>query len=169
MKKVGLIFSLLVITLCTAQEDVIGEITLEDFKATEHGSWFERYYNAYQPDQKLVEELTTILANKEFKIEAYFGTWCPDSRRELPRLVKLLDEAQWDTNQLQMVGVDRNKKIPSLNKEEKKRIALKMIPTFIFSLNNKEVNRFVEYAVETIEKDVLIITQEKEYKNPYSK
>lgn len=169
MKRIGLIVSFLAINLCVAQTDVVGEISLEEFKATEHAQWFERYYNAYQPNQKVVEELSTTLKNKDFTIEAYFGTWCPDSRRELPRLVKLLDDAGWDTNQLILVGVDRSKKIPNLEKEEKKRIALKMIPTFIFNLNNKEVNRFVEYAVETIEKDVLIITQEREYKNPYSK
>lgn len=169
IKKIVFIGCLLLVNFCLAQENVLGEISLEDFKASEHNAWFERYYNAYQPSDEVVKELAHTLANNNFEIEAYFGTWCPDSRRELPRLVKLLDEAKWDTSQLKLVGVDRRKKIPNASKEEKKRIQLKMIPTFIFSSENEEINRFVEYAVETIEKDVLMITQQKDYKNPYAK
>lgn len=169
MKNIIVILSFLTLGTALAQEDIVGEISLEEFKATEHKTWFERYYNAYQPNEEVVKELTHALTNNDFEIEAYFGTWCPDSRRELPRLVKLLDEAKWDTSQLKLVGVDRSKKIPNASTEEKKRIQLKMIPTFIFSSENEEINRFVEYAVETIEKDVLMITQQKDYKNPYAK
>ncbi len=168
MNKIFLIISFFAFSLGFSQEDIVGEISLEDLKASDHNIWLERYYNAYQPEEDIIAQLAQALKEKEFQIEVYFGSWCPDSRRELPRLIKLLDEAGWDTNQIQIVGVDQSKKIEGISKEEENRIQLEMIPTFIFSTNEKEVNRFVEFAVETIEKDILLILQNKAYKNPYA-
>ena len=42
------------------------------------------------------------------------------------------------------------------------------IPTYIFKKNGKEINRIVEFPVETLEKDVLKILSGQEYKNIYA-
>lgn len=167
MKNLIVILSFLLANLSLAQDNVVGEISLEEFKETVHATWFNRYYKAYQPNEKTVEKLSQLIGEREIEVEAYFGTWCPDSRRELPRLIKLLDLSGWDTNQIKLVGVNRSKEIPNASKEEIERIQLKMIPTFIILENGIEINRFVEYAIETMEKDILRILEDKEYKNPY--
>lgn len=167
MKNLIVILSFLLANLSLAQDNVVGEISLEEFKETVHATWFNRYYKAYQPNEKTVEKLSQLIGEREIEVEAYFGTWCPDSRRELPRLIKLLDLSGWDTNQIKLVGVNRSKEIPNASKEEVERIQLKMIPTFIILENGIEINRFVEYAIETMEKDILRILEDKEYKNPY--
>lgn len=167
MKNLIVILSFLLANLSLAQDNVVGEISLEEFKETVHATWFNRYYKAYQPNEKTVEKLSQLINEREIEVEAYFGTWCPDSRRELPRLIKLLDLSGWDTNQIKLVGVNRSKEIPNASKEEVERIQLKMIPTFIILENGIEINRFVEYAIETMEKDILRILEDKEYKNPY--
>lgn len=167
MKNLIVILSFLLANLSLAQDNVVGEISLEEFKETVHATWFNRYYKAYQPNEKTVEKLSQLISEREIEVEAYFGTWCPDSRRELPRLIKLLDLSGWDTNQIKLVGVNRSKEIPNASKEEVERIQLKMIPTFIILENGIEINRFVEYAIETMEKDILRILEDKEYKNPY--
>lgn len=167
MKNLIVILSFLLANLSLAQDNVVGEISLEEFKETVHATWFNRYYKAYQPNEKTVEKLSQLIGEREIEVEAYFGTWCPDSRRELPRLIKLLDLSGWDTNQIKLVGVNRSKEIPNASKEEVERIQLKMIPTFIILENGIEINRFVEYAIETMEKDIIRILEDKEYKNPY--
>ncbi|NGZ89883.1 TlpA family protein disulfide reductase [Psychroflexus maritimus] len=167
MKNLIVILSFLLANLSLAQDNVVGEISLEEFKETVHATWFNRYYKAYQPNEKTIEKLSQLIGEREIEVEAYFGTWCPDSRRELPRLIKLLDLSGWDTNQIKLVGVNRSKEIPNASKEEIERIQLKMIPTFIILENGIEINRFVEYATETMEKDILRILEDKEYKNPY--
>lgn len=167
MKNLIVILSFLLANLSLAQDNVVGKISLEEFKETVHATWFNRYYKAYQPNEKTVEKLSQLIGEREIEVEAYFGTWCPDSRRELPRLIKLLDLSGWDTNQIKLVGVNRSKEIPNASKEEVERIQLKMIPTFIILENGIEINRFVEYAIETMEKDILRILEDKEYKNPY--
>ncbi|MFO7701404.1 MAG: thioredoxin family protein [Psychroflexus maritimus] len=167
MKNLIVILSFLLANLSLAQDNVVGEISLEEFKETAHATWFNRYYKAYQPNEKTVEKLSQLIGEREIEVEAYFGTWCPDSRRELPRLIKLLDLSGWDTNQIKLVGVNRSKEIPNASKEEVERIQLKMIPTFIILENGIEINRFVEYAIETMEKDIIRILEDKEYKNPY--
>lgn len=167
MKNLIVILSFLLANLSLAQDNVVGEISLEEFKETVHATWFNRYYKAYQPNEKTIEKLSQLIGEREIEVEAYFGTWCPDSRRELPRLIKLLDLSGWDTNQIKLVGVNRSKEIPNASKEEVERIQLKMIPTFIILENGIEINRFVEYAIETMEKDIIRILEDKEYKNPY--
>lgn len=167
MKNLIVILSFLLANLSLAQDNVVGKISLEEFKETVHATWFNRYYKAYQPNEKTIEKLSQLIGEREIEVEAYFGTWCPDSRRELPRLIKLLDLSGWDTNQIKLVGVNRSKEIPNASKEEIERIQLKMIPTFIILENGIEINRFVEYAIETMEKDIIRILEDKEYKNPY--
>jgi hypothetical protein len=42
------------------------------------------------------------------------------------------------------------------------------IPTFIFKKNGNEVNRIVEFPIETLEKDILNIVSGKDYRNAYA-
>jgi hypothetical protein len=42
------------------------------------------------------------------------------------------------------------------------------IPTIIFMKNGKEINRIVEFPIETIEKDIYKILSGNEYKNAYA-
>ena len=42
------------------------------------------------------------------------------------------------------------------------------IPTIIFKKNGKEINRIVEFPIETIEKDIYKILSGNDYKNAYA-
>ena len=84
------------------------------------------------------------------------GTWCGDSKREVPKFYKLLDEAQFPLDRLTMVGVSReraNYKQSPGGEEEGLHIA--RVPTFIFYKDGEEINRFVETPVQSLEEDVL--------------
>ena len=145
------------------QSMIVGKFTKEDLLKPPFATWFEKGYNDYQPD---AEALATIKNNiSDYEIVGFIGTWCPDSRRELPKMFKILDEAGYDLSKLTMVGVTRGKSTPE-NLEEG--YNMHRVPTFIFSKDGKEVNRFVEYEVESIEADIAKIVSGEEYKNPYS-
>jgi hypothetical protein len=42
------------------------------------------------------------------------------------------------------------------------------IPTFIFKKDGKEINRIVEFPIETLEKDIFNILSGEDYKNAYA-
>jgi thiol-disulfide isomerase/thioredoxin len=91
------------------------------------------------------------------------GSWCEDSRREIPKFYKILDETKFDVNYLQLIAVDRSKKYDNYEKD----LTIFRVPTIIFYKNGKEIGRFVEYPRETIEKDFLKIISGQPYKHSY--
>ena len=93
------------------------------------------------------------------------GTWCSDSKRETPKLYKLLEESGYNMANLEVISVDRKKVTPN-NLQEGYDII--KVPTIIFSKNGKEVNRFVEYAQETLAEDILKIVSGQPYKHSYA-
>ena len=145
------------------QTMLTGVITKKDLQEKPYNSWFTSSYEDYEPSD---EELQVIKENIDnYTIEAFMGTWCGDSRREIPKLYKLLDEAGYDLDKLEVVAVDRSKTIPESVESSAN---IEMVPTIIFYKNGKEVNRFVEYSIGSFEEDIAKIVSEEEYSNPYA-
>ncbi|HZJ37314.1 MAG TPA: thioredoxin family protein, partial [Gillisia sp.] len=100
----------------------------------------------------------------DYEIIVFMGTWCGDSKREVPKLLKILDEAGYDLSNLTMVGVSRNKTTPEKLEEG---WDLNRVSSIIFIKDGKEINRFVEYPRETIEDDIAKIVSDQGYKHSY--
>jgi len=97
------------------------------------------------------------------------GTWCGDSKREIPRFYKILETANYPIEQLTMVAVDHIE--PNYKKSpggEEKGLSIIKVPTFIFYKDGKEVNRIVESPIESLEKDIAAIISGKNYVPNYS-
>ena len=94
------------------------------------------------------------------------GTWCGDSKREVPRFYKILDETNFDQDDFELITVNRRKKTPD-NLQEGYNII--RVPTFIFYKDGEEVGRYVEYPRETLEKDILKIVTGEPYKHSYDR
>ena len=141
---------------------LVGEIQKEDLTQEPYSSWFNRGYESYEPS---AEALETIKNNiDEYEIKAFMGTWCGDSRREVPKFFKLLELANYDLEKLDLYAVKRNKTLPDgLEKE----YDLQFVPTIIFMKDGEEVGRFVEYAQETLEEDIAKIVSGQEYSHSY--
>lgn len=145
------------------QDMIVGKFKKEDLQQAPYATWFNKGYEEYTPSP---EAIATIKNNiSDYEIVGFIGTWCPDSRREIPKFFKILDEAGYDLSKLTMVGVTRNKNTPE-NLEEG--YDMHRVPTFIFMKDGKEVNRFVEYAAESTESDIAKIVSGKDYKNSYA-
>lgn len=141
---------------------LVGIADKAKFEVAPFNEWFTPNYDEYKLDMQVVEQLKPLL--KEVQIKAVMGTWCGDSRRETPHFYKVLDAANFDYKNLQMITVDRSKSTPN---NDQAGLNIERVPTFIFYKDGKEINRFVEYPRETLEKDFLHILQEVGYKHSY--
>ena len=92
------------------------------------------------------------------------GTWCSDSRENVPAFFKLMDHIKFRKRNIQLIGLDVDKKNP--NQDEIKYNIIN-VPTFIFFKDGKEINRIVELTIESIEKDILKILDGTGYQNAY--
>tara|TARA_B100000795_G_C22789108_1_gene436055 strand:- start:1589 stop:2104 length:516 start_codon:yes stop_codon:yes gene_type:complete len=171
MKKLLFLFFLCLFSLANGQENedingnLIGYIGKSDFLKGKHKDWFLKNYEDYHPNQKIVQKIKKSIKN--VSIKAFIGSWCHDSKRELPRFYKIMELTAFDfTNNFQMIGITIGKKTPN---NLQKGYAVKHTPTFIFYRDGKEIGRFVEYSKKTIEKDLLRILRGNNYKHPYQK
>ena len=146
-----LIFLLTCPGLLTAQEQdpvLTGPITVEQL--LDLPGWFGEEFLSYQPDPQY---LTQIPAEAEgVTIVCVLGTWCPDSRREVPRMLRLLQVTHIAPERMQMIGVDRNKQSPG---GEAAPYGVDRVPTFILYRDGKELGRIVETPFASLEKDML--------------
>ncbi len=173
MKKIILGLTILIAFSCNAQKkepaptkdsegNLIGYAKKSDFLKESYNYWFTPNYKKYTLDDKLITKIKPLLKN--VTIKAFMGTWCSDSKMETPVLYKILDAAKFDYKNLKLVAVDRAKKTPD---SLQKGYNIHYVPTFIFYKKGKEIGRFVEYSVETMEKDMLKILSGEPYKHPY--
>jgi thiol-disulfide isomerase/thioredoxin len=97
-------------------------------------------------DADAVKRLASVPPGAEVVI--YFGTWCGDSRREVPRLWKAFDAAGALPFSVTLHGVDEEKTAPP-------EIDLRYVPTFIVRRDGVEVGRIVESAPEGVERELV--------------
>ena len=85
-------------------------------------------------------------------VTVYLGTWCSDSRRELARFWRALDDAGGEAAfELAYIGVDRDKAEPA---ESLAGLGLEYVPTFVVEIDGTEVGRVVEESPNGIERDL---------------
>jgi len=85
---------------------------------------------------------------KDISVDVYFGTWCHDSQREVPRFLKLI------------AGKNINYQLIALNYEKQDLEGLatanniKRTPTFVVKQQGKEVGRIIEIPKVSIAADI---------------
>jgi len=109
----------------------------------------------YQPDIAAVTALKNY--NNSVNILVMLGSWCSDSRREVPRFLKVMDEVHNGNIRYEMYGLDRGKR-DSIGLGEKNQI--EFVPTFIVFNEMGEIGRIVETPIFSIEQDLAEILAE---------
>ena len=76
--------------------------------------WFNKEYGAYALNKEAVQGIKNNSNNLSIKL--FMGTWCKDSRREVPRIYRILDAVGLDGPRFTLINLDREKSSPG--KEE---------------------------------------------------
>jgi len=124
-----------------------GITTFEEFKAS-----YDPNYAAYKVDSTLLEELGKLVNGK--KITIVLGTWCGDSKFQVPNFLKIADALKLDDSDITIIAVDGEKKAENGLIDKMK---ITNVPTFIFTdKKGIEIGRITESPKETLEKDMVI-------------
>ena len=143
-------------------EILVGKVSLAQL-STYTSDWYSNEYDLYKTNQSLLTKIKPLLNNK--KVTLIMGTWCEDSQREVPGMIKILTEAGYPTSSIDIIAVDEDKTTPG---KLEKAFELFNVPTLIFSENGTEINRIVEFPINGLEQDILAILSGEDYKNAYA-
>lgn len=113
---------------------------------------YELEYAGYTPDKAAITLLKPLI--KGTKIIIVMGTWCSDSRLHVPHFYKVLDAAGVTPENITLICVDAEKKADEGLIED---LTIEQVPTFIFTINNKETGRITESPETTLERDMVNI------------
>jgi thiol-disulfide isomerase/thioredoxin len=136
---------------------LLGYFTRTMMTSPPHSEWFQKGYDDYEFNEDVVNILIQV-SKEGLTIKIVMGSWCPDSRREVPRFMKILDYWKFPAENLIYIGVDESKYSPI---GEYKKLEIVRVPTFIFYKNNIEAGRIVEVPSTSLEQDIVnILTKE---------
>lgn len=137
---------------------LLGYFTLNRLYAEPHSSWFVKGYDSYNPKEEAITRLKEMPLSG-ITIKIVLGTWCPDSRREVPRFFRVLDAINFPKEKVELIGTDDSKFSPIENYES---LNIIRVPTFIIFRNNIEVGRIIENPVTSLEQDMQDILKRNE-------
>ena len=170
MKKISILFGLLALMFVSSCAErvivnreveskndgkmLLGTQSLDQFRKEPYKTWFDEEYNRYQIDQPSLAELKKEKLNS-YSLVVFVGSWCEDSHREFPRLIKILETLKYNTDKMQIIAVNRKKESPA---GEEGLYNVTRVPTIIVKKYGKEIGRITEMP-ETgfLEKDLLDI------------
>ena len=107
----------------------------------EHPS-FEESFNQYEV-REVAEKIPT-----DVSVLIFFGTWCHDSQREVPRMLKILEAVGLPEDHIKMVTLDFSKTDPGGLAVAN---GVEFTPTFIFFRQQDEIGRIIERPATTLE------------------
>ncbi len=121
---------------------------------------YDPNYAAYKPDSTTFADLSKLLKGK--KVTIVLGTWCGDSKYQVPHFLKIMDGLKIDEDKIKFIAVDGTKHAENGLIDSLK---ITNVPTFIFTdKKGIEVGRITERPNETLEKDMLKVLAVKKTK-----
>jgi thiol-disulfide isomerase/thioredoxin len=137
--------------LIRAHPGMTGEMSMD--KLWDNAPVWRALMEDYQPNQAAVAALKSN--DTEAQVTLVYGTWCPDSKNYIPRLVKALRAAGNDKIHIKLIGIDNQFREP-VDTVQPRRIT--NVPTVIVERNGREIGRITETpAAATIEEDLAAI------------
>ena len=138
----------------THRQVLVGPATREQIEAAAP-EWGREAAEAH-PDAEAARALLQVPRGAEVLV--FLGTWCSDSKREVARLWRALDDAGGAGPELPFavsyLCVSEDKRQPAAAVAE---FGLRYMPTFVVRRGGKEVGRVVEISPGGIESDLLAL------------
>ncbi len=132
---------------------LLGYFNFNQITSQPHSEWFFKEYDNYQINNEYLNKLLET-DNDSISIKIVLGTWCPDSRREVPRFMRITDLWQFPAAKINFIGVD-NAKLSPVGEYES--LDIQRVPTFIIYKNNIESGRIIETPKTSLEQDLVNI------------
>jgi thiol-disulfide isomerase/thioredoxin len=122
-------------------------------KSEPYSEWYIKGYDEYEFNPEGLNKLLE-LNRDNLSVKVVMGTWCSDSRKQIPRLMRILDIWQFPVTGLTFIGVDDKKHSPV---DELSSLNIQRVPTIIIYKNNIEAGRIIESPVTSLEQDMVNI------------
>ncbi len=129
-----------------------GEINRTDWYS--ETGWNLDSISEYKPDVAKCLEIKNICDNDNVKFIIIAGSWCGDTKSELPKLMKIFDVCKLKPDDYILVGVGNDKIIKA---NISKSINVERVPTLIILKNGLELDRIIEFPELSWEHDIAII------------
>ena len=139
-----------------SEEMILGEFKQNELTKNKYADWYLPEYTDYEVESVKLKGLEDKVS--QYEIVTFVGTWCEDSKRELPRLYKILESVNYPIeSKMKVYGVNRLKQTTKGDEEGK---VITHVPTIIFYKDGKEVGRIVETPVTGyLEEDIAMIVK----------
>lgn len=133
---------------------LLGEQQKSQLLKQPYSDWYNKEKDEYVLNQEAMKELKSKKLNS-YNITVFLGTWCEDSHRDIPRLMKILETLKYPETKLRLIAVNRKYESPG---GEEGLFNIQRVPTIIISKYGKEIGRMVEYPeTGVLEKDLVNI------------
>ena len=151
----------------TSDRILYGEITKGSLLKAPYNKWFSKGFAEYNTNTETKNNLLSARV-KGISIEIFFGTWCGDSKREVPRFLKMLEEIKFNMANTKLICVGGSDSLYKQSPQgEEKGKGIFRVPVFIVYKNGVEINRINEYPAFSLEKDFLSILNGATYSPNY--
>src|SRR5258706_7289724 len=137
-----------------------GPMTEEEMWAT--APTWKAIYDHYTPDEGAVKRLRAV--DRPLHLEVICATWCGDSKRHVPRLLKAVHEAANPRISVSVVGIGNDFKQPIGYVQEHHIIN---VPIVVLTRDGKEIGRFIETpSTDTVEGDIAALANGEALQHP---
>jgi thiol-disulfide isomerase/thioredoxin len=134
------------------QEILIGYCNRSDLNDVGFGEYMTEEYENYNADPDIIKQIGNHITNLDIVI--VLGTWCHDSKEQVPRFYRVLDDAGFPDDPITLIAVDGKK---TGGKLDISHLGIELVPTFIFYRKGEEIGRIVETPEVSLEADMLSI------------
>lgn len=137
--------------IVSSHQSHVGSMTEDDVWKT--APTWKAIYDHYTPEEAAVKRLRAVTSPTH--LEIICATWCGDSKRHVPRLLKAVHDAANPKLSVSLTGIGNDFKQPIDYVQEHDIIN---VPIVIVSRNDKEIGRFIETPSTTsVEADIAAI------------
>ena len=89
-----------VVDINTKEKMLMGYCDKKGLEKGVYGAYFESQYDIYKPASAYVSKISDKI--DEYEITIVMGTWCIDSKREVPHFYKVINEAGYNDKRVKV-------------------------------------------------------------------
>jgi len=133
--------------------NLLGISSVERLAEPPFDVWYKEHFDAYEVSTETLKDLQW-----PDSITLFMGTWCGDSKREVPKFIKMLEAPNYDLSKFKVInlntGFQNYKQAPE--REESGQF-IHRVPTFVFQdAAGVELGRIVQEILSSLWRKILV-------------